>query len=83
MDTESPQINEEFLQGLVEHSDPRLMAMVGMQGLRFLALQMPTEKFKVFIENAVKRAAQAGKQAGLQPQQDQDQTTVPQPAQAQ
>jgi hypothetical protein len=83
MDTESPRINEEFLHGLIEHSDSRLMGMVGMEALHVLALQMPTEKFKVFIEGAVRRAAQLGQQAGLQPQQQQDQTGIPQPTPAQ
>jgi hypothetical protein len=86
MDTESPRINEEVLHELIEQSDPRLMGMVGMQALHVLALQMPTEKFKVFIEGAVQRAKSLGQKAGLQPQQSQqpqDQTGIPQPAPAQ
>lgn len=82
MDTESPRINEELLHALIEKADPRLMGMVGMQALHVLALQMPTEKFKVFIEGAVQRSAQLGTQAGLQPQQQdptQPQNQPPQP----
>jgi hypothetical protein len=67
---------------LIEKADPRLMGMIGMQALHVLALQMPTEKFKVFIEGAVQRSKDLGNQAGLQ-QQQQDQTTVPQPTPAQ
>lgn len=84
MDTESPRNNEEILHALIEKSDPRLMGMVGMQALHVLALQMPTEKFQVFIEGAVQRAKDLGTQQGLQPQPDQDETPgSPQPAPAQ
>lgn len=79
MDTESPRVNEEVVHALIEKADPRLMGMVGMQALHVLALQMPTEKFKVFIEGAVQRSAQLGTQAGLQPQQGSDPTQPPQP----
>ncbi len=73
MDTESPHINEEVLHALIDQSDPRLMGMVGMQALHVLALQMPTEKFKVFIEGAVQRAKQIGQQAQLRPQETPEQ----------
>lgn len=68
MDTESPRINEEVLHALIDKADPRLMGMVGMQALHVLALQMPTEKFKVFIEGAVQRAIKLGNDQQLQPQ---------------
>jgi hypothetical protein len=86
VDTESPRINEELLHALIEKADPRLMGMVGMEALHVLALQMPTEKFKVFIEGAVQRSKNLGNQAGLQQQQtqqQQDQTATPQPTPAQ
>lgn len=70
MDTESPRINEEVLHALIEKADPRLMGMVGMQALHVLTLQMPTEKFKIFIEGAVQRAIKLGNDQQLQPQQD-------------
>lgn len=81
MDTESPRINEEVLHELIDQSDPRLMGMVGMQALHVLALQMPTEKFKVFIEGAVQRAVKLGSDQQLQPQQQPD-GTPPQAAPA-
>lgn len=68
MDTESPRINEELLHALIEKADPRLMGMVGMQALHVLALQMPTEKFKAFIDRAVQQGIHLGNRAGLQPQ---------------
>lgn len=81
MDTESPRINEELIHALIEKGDPRLMGMVGMQALHVLALQMPTEKFKVFIEGAVQRAIKLGNDQQLQPQQPQQQPGIPpQPA---
>ncbi len=59
MDTESPRINVELVQHLIQQGDPHLIGMVGMEALHALALQMPTEKFKPFIEGALHRSGEA------------------------
>jgi hypothetical protein len=72
MDTESSHINEQIIHELIEQAPSQVMGMVGMQALHVLALQMPAEKFKTFIDRAVQSAMQLA-------EQQQQQTTQSQP----
>jgi hypothetical protein len=70
MDTESPRVNQELLHSLIDQHDPVVMGLVGMEALHILALEMPAEKFKIFIEGAVERAKQMHSQVQEQSEEE-------------
>ena len=53
MDHSAARENEHILHALIGQEDSEITAGVGLEALRFLAMQMSTEKFKEFLQNAI------------------------------
>lgn len=58
MDTKSPKENKAILHAFVNQEDPHVVGLVGIEALDLLSQQMPTEKFKDFLQDAIQSAGQ-------------------------
>lgn len=66
MDTRSPRENEQILHAFIEQEHPHVAGLVGIEALTILAREMPSEKFKEFLQQAIHDAGRL-KQAVAQP----------------
>jgi hypothetical protein len=78
MDTKSPRENEAILHSFVDQEDPHIVGLVGIEALTVLARELPTEKFKEFLQESINHAGQL-KQA-ITPQQEPAPAANPEPA---
>ena len=53
--------NQQILHAFIAQEDSEISAGVGLEALRFLALQMTTEKFREFLQNAIDDVSSAKK----------------------
>lgn len=74
--------NAALARAVVQNETPAIAGQVGLHALALLADMLPTEQFAQFVNDAVHHAT-TGEIPQDQPQQQQDQTGIPQPAPAQ